>query len=117
MAKKDVFSADVTLTEKDYLHFNMINGIKMVQAFIVYAVVFLFVLTKMGYYGEVSDVSALMAYLSRPLIMFLLFLAVYVGFIVYRSKSTYHKFPMIQKRHSYQLNNKQMVVKTENGES
>ncbi len=64
----------------------MINGIKMVQAFIVYAVVFLFVLTKMGYYGEVSDVSALMAYLSRPLIMFLLFLAVYVGFIVSQVK-------------------------------
>lgn len=117
MAKKQAMTVNVTLSEKDYLSFNINNSMKMIQAFIVYAVVFLFVLTKMGYYGDVSDGAELMGYLSKPLTMFVLFLGAYVGYIVYRAKSAYKKYPMIQQKHTYKLNKGQMFVATDNGEA
>lgn len=117
MAAKDTVNLEVSLSKKDYLHFNLMNSMKMVNAFVVYAVVFLFALTKMGYYGESSSFNSLASYLVKPVSMFVFFLVAYLLFVVYKSQTSYEKYPAIQKLHNYQLNTKQMYVKTENGEA
>lgn len=117
MAKKNVINVDVVLSEKDYLHFNMINSMKMIIGFVVYAVVFLFVISRSGFYGEISDAGELAGNLAKPLIMFLLFMAFYVGFIYYKSQKAFAKYPMIRQPHHYQLNKNTIIVKTDNGEA
>lgn len=117
MAKKNEINVDVTLSEKDYLYFNMFNSLKMMIGFVVYATVFLFLLSKMGYYGKTSGIAELMTYLIKPLSMFILFMGCYVGFIYYKSKRTYAKHPMVRQTHHYKITKNLIDVKTDSGEA
>lgn len=111
MAKKNEINVVVELTEKDFLYYNFFNSLKMIIGFIVYATVFLLLLSKMGYYGEQSSFVDVV----KPLFMFLLFLGFYVGFVYIKSKGTYGKYEMIRAPHKYSISKNTIKVSTATG--
>lgn len=103
----------VTLSEEDFVAYNLIGAGFTFTSFFVYIVVVIAILANSGFYQGLTS-AGFVRYIWLPAGLFILLCGAYYGYVRWRAVGFYRKTPDMAAEVRYQITNKGLNVKRDN---